>query len=272
MTEKKTSSRKDTKKLEKVETVKVEKIESKTKIKKDFVEARVEKKHSNKQSEKQEEAQIDFGEKETIEVEFAKKDKYQSAFFFPRAIAYIIDFFIVFILSMGVLMLVPVDKNHEKYLKEYEKLQTSYNAGKMEPMEYFNKTKPLIYDLDHSNVIPMIAQIVILILYYIVFQFYNKGQTLGKKLMKIRVVSLDQEDVSMDQLIIRSLINQAILSNILIIGFVLFIGRDLYYYSSFCIQGLQILLTIISIFMIMYSKKNRGLHDYLAKTRVIMTD
>jgi len=147
-------------------------------------------------------------------VKLDSKERYQPAFFFPRALAYIIDFVIVTILSMGVLMIVPVNENHEKYMKEYQKVQTDYIEKKIDTLEYTNKLKPLIYDLDYSNVPTMIIQIVILILYYIVFQFYNKGQTLGKKLMKIRVISLDDEDVSMNQLIIRSLINQAILSNI----------------------------------------------------------
>lgn len=274
MSEKKTSNKKSTKKLEEVESVKIKKTKSKIETKHDFVEARVEKRVSSRKSIGEEKLEDD-SHKRDIEVELVKldsKERYQPAFFFPRALAYIIDFVIVTILSMGVLMVVPVNENHEKYMKEYQKVQTDYIEKKIDTLEYTNKLKPLIYDLDYSNVPTMIIQIVILILYYIVFQFYNKGQTLGKKLMKIRVISLDDEDVSMNQLIIRSLINQAILSNILIVGFVLFIGRNLYYYSSFGIQGIQVLITIISIFMIMYSKKNRGLHDYLAKTKVIMTD
>lgn len=269
MTEKKTSSKK---KLEEVETIKVGKAKSKNKIKDDFIEAKVEKKVSNKKTSAKEKVKVEELKEEDIEVEIVKKEKHQSAFFFPRVIAYIIDFIIVMILSTGVLMFVPVDENHEKYMEEYQKVRTDYNEQKIDAEEYFNKAKPLVYDLDHTNVISMIVQIVILILYYIVFQFYNKGQTLGKKLMKLKVVSIDNEDVSMDQLIIRSLIIQAVLSNIIIVGFVLFIGRDLYYYTSFCVQGIQIVITIVSIFMIMYSKKNRGLHDYLAKTKVIMTD
>lgn len=269
MTETKTSSKK---RLEEEETIRAGKVKPKNKIKDDFVEAKVEKKISSKKNKGQEKITKKEEPREEIEVEIVEKEKHQPAFFFPRAIAYIIDFIIVMILSTGVLMLVPVDKNHEKYMKEYQKVQTDYNEQKIDAEEYLNKAKTLVYDIDHSNVISMIVQIVILILYYIVFQFYNKGQTLGKKLMKLKVVSIDDQNVSMDQLIIRSLIIQSILSNIVIIGFVLFIGRDLYYYASFCIQGIQILITIISIFMVMYSKKNRGLHDYLAKTKVVMTD
>ena len=58
----------------------------------------------------------------------------------------------------------------------------------------------------------------------------------------------------------------------LIIAMVLFMGKNIYYYASFTVQGIQMAVFIISIFMIMYSKTGRGIHDRLAKTTVIMTN
>ncbi len=198
--------------------------------------------------------------------------KYQRAYFFPRFLAYVLDFIIVTMLSTLVLNMVPQDKNYKAYLNEYQKIQAEFMAQDITPEEYVNKSVDVIYDLDYSNVLPMIVEVIILILYYIVFQFYNKGQTLGKKLLRIRVVSNNYEDATMDQFILRSFVVPSIISKMAIIALVLFMGRETYYYGSFTVQGIQVGLIIISVFMIMYSKSGRGLHDRLAKTTVIMVD
>lgn len=204
--------------------------------------------------------------------EDSKQPKYQKAYFFPRFLAYVLDFVIVTMISTLVLNIVPQDKNYKVYLDEYQKIQAEFMAQDITSEEYVNKSVDVIYDLDYSNVLPMIIEVVILILYYIVFQFYNKGQTLGKKLLKIRVVSSNYEDASMNQLIFRAFVIPAIISKMVIIALVLFMGRDTYYYGSFTVQGIQAGLLIISIFMVMYSRSGRGVHDCLAKTTVIMTE
>ncbi len=196
----------------------------------------------------------------------------QKAYAFPRVLAFVIDFMIVTLLSSFVLSIVPQNKNYAVYLEEYQKIQADFLARDIDPEEYVNKSVDVIYDIDYSNVLPMIVEVVILILYYIVFQFYNKGQTIGKKLLKIRILSSDYKEVTMNQLIVRSLVVPAIASKMLIIAMVLFMGKNIYYYASFTVQGIQMAVFIISIFMIMYSKTGRGIHDRLAKTTVIMTN
>lgn len=194
------------------------------------------------------------------------------AYFFPRVLAYLIDIIIVTVLSTLFISVVPENKNYTAYLTEYQKLQSSFLEGNMDSDEYVNKTAEIVYDIDYNNVLPMIMEIVVLILYFIVFQFYNKGQTIGKRLLRIRVVSEDDGEVSMNQYILRSFIIPSIISKMLIIALVLFMGREYYYYASFTVQGIQTVLIIVSIFMVMYSNTGRGLHDRLAKTKVIMVD
>jgi uncharacterized RDD family membrane protein YckC len=58
----------------------------------------------------------------------------------------------------------------------------------------------------------MLSLITILIevLYFVVFQLYNGGQTFGKKITKIKVVS-ESNDLTMNQMIFRSLLSNYIL-------------------------------------------------------------
>jgi len=193
-------------------------------------------------------------------------------FLFPRLVAYFIDVLIVSVLCFGILFIIPKNENYRKYMKEFETIQIQYMEKEITKEEFFNKSVDVVYDIDYSNAISLIVQVVIIILYFIVFQFYNKGQTFGKKLMKLRVVSTDGDSVTMNQIAIRALIINSILINILIIGSLLFLGRDYYYYVSLIIQRVSVIITFIIVIMVFLRKDGRGLHDVLAKTQVIQEE
>ena len=194
------------------------------------------------------------------------------AYFFPRVIAYIIDIFIVSFIISIIGLIIPANQNYQAYLEEYNTVQTEFMEEKITANEYMNRAVEIIYDMDYSNVLIMILEVVLIILYFIVFQFYNKGQTFGKKLMKLRVVSTDGDSVTMNQIAIRALIINSILINILIIGSLLFLGRDYYYYVSLIIQRVSVIITFIIVIMVFLRKDGRGLHDVLAKTQVIQEE
>jgi len=204
--------------------------------------------------------------KETIKEEKVSNNK---PYFFPRLVAYIVDIFLVSIVCTGIMFLVPENKNYDKYMKEYEQIQTDYMEEKIDTKEYLNKSMDVVYDIDYSNVIPMIIEVVLIILYFIVFQFYNKGQTFGKKLMKLRVVSTKDNDLSLNQVAYRALIINSVLVNILILGALLFLGRNYYYYVSLVLQAIASVIIIATLMMILFRKDGKGLHDVVAGTKVI---
>lgn len=190
-------------------------------------------------------------------------------YFFPRLVAYFIDIILVSIVCSGILYLVPENENYNKYMKEYEQIQTDFIEEKIDADEYFNKSMDVVYDIDYNNVIPMIIEVVLIILYFIVFQFYNKGQTFGKKLMKLRVISTKDGDLTINQVAYRVLIINSVLINILIIGSLLFLGRDYYYYASLVLQVIASIIVITTLLMVLFRKDGRGLHDIVAGTKVI---
>ena len=206
----------------------------------------------------------------------AKKEKVVDAiieeeekpFFLPRACAYVIDSIIVFLLSVAISMGLPQDKNHEKYVDEYEKIQIEYKEKKITKDQYMARSKDVVYDIDYTNTPSTIVTVVILILYYIVCQFFYKGKTLGKKLMKLKVVSTEG-DLTINQIALRALFVDSVLINVLLIGSVLFIGRGYYYYASLSLQTLDSILVIAALVMILFRKDGRGFHDIIPKTRVI---
>ena len=208
-------------------------------------------------SEKIEEADT----KETL-----KNDK---PYFFPRLVAYIIDVTLVSIVCSGILFLFLKNENYSKYLKEYQEVQTNFIDNKIEADEYIHKVADITYDIDYSNVLSMIVEVMLLILYFIVFQFYNKGQTFGKKLMKLRVVNNNGNELTLNQVTCRALIIDSILINLFMIAALLFSGRNYYYYASLSLQLLSGIIIFVTLMMIFFRKDGRGLHDVVTGTKVI---
>ena len=229
-------------------------------------EKKVTKKKVNGSAQKEEKIKVSKGKR-------SEAKELRKAYFFPRLMAYIIDFAIVTLLLSFILVFLPANENYTAYLEEYEQIQINYLEGKTSSDEYVNQSVEVVRDLDYSNVMTSIVGVVVFILYFVVFQFYNNGQTLGKKLMGVRVVSATgDEKVSMNQYVLRSLLVNSLVCNILLIGMVLFMSRDVYFYTKFIVEGIQTLLIIVSAFMVIYSASGRGLHDKMAETRVLMVD
>lgn len=203
------------------------------------------------------------------EVDTKEALKNDKPYFFPRLVAYIIDVALVSIVCSGVLFLFPKNENYSKYLKEYQEVQTNFIDNKIEADEYIHKVADITYDIDYSNVLSMIVEVVLLILYFIVFQFYNKGQTFGKKLMKLRVVSTNGNELTLNQVTCRALIIDSILINLFMIAALLFSGRNYYYYASLSLQLLSGIIIFITLMMIFFRKDGRGLHDVMTGTKVI---
>jgi hypothetical protein len=203
---------------------------------------------------------------EALTKETLKNDK---PYFFPRLVAYIIDVTLVSIVCSGILFLFPKNENYSKYLKEYQEVQTNFIDNKIEAAEYIHKVADITYDIDYSNVLSMIVEVVLLILYFIVFQFYNKGQTFGKKLMKLRVVNNNGNELTLNQVTCRALIIDSILINLFMIAALLFSGRNYYYYASLSLQILSGIIIFVTLMMIFFRKDGRGLHDVVTGTKVI---
>ena len=105
-------------------------------------------------------------------------------------------------------------------------------------------------------------------MYFVVFQLYNKGQTIGKQIMKIRIKS-DLDELTMNQMIFRSFIANSILLDIITFMFMLSNSRLVYFYGITTFGTIQYTITFVSIFMVLIRKDGRAIHDLLVKTRVV---
>jgi len=198
-----------------------------------------------------------------------KKNK---AYFFPRLMAYVLDIFLVSFVASLIMMVVPENKNFVKLQEEAITLQENYMEDKITEEEFIRQYAMITYDADYASVISYIIEVALIVLYFVVFQFYNNGQTIGKKIMGIKIASIDDRELTINDYLYRSIIIDAVLANILVIILVLFMSKNYYFYFSFTLQIIQIILLLVTIFMILFRKDRRGLHDLASHSQVVMTD
>lgn len=147
--------------------------------------------------------------------------------------------------------------------KDIEKIKTDSKE------EYQKKLENYSYKLNKLSIVPKVISILCILLYFVVFQYYFDGQTLGKKLMKLQVVSNNGKQLTILNYFLRSLILNEIIINLISIICILTLNQSNYMIYNEIIYYVTYVLEMTIIFMIMFDKNNRGLHDYAANSKVI---
>lgn len=189
------------------------------------------------------------------------------ASFFKRVAAYFIDAMIVSMI-VSIISTGFTSEKYENSVKEYESLTEKYVAQEITSEEYLQEYGELIYDMQKSSVVVLTASLVVTIAYFVVFQYLNKGQTLGKKLLKIKVKEKG-ENPSLKSIIIRTVMINNIFSGLLYIILLYILNKKTYYLGYSIVYVIETLFIITSIMFVLYRKDKQGLHDMIAKTEVI---
>ena len=188
--------------------------------------------------------------------------------FIERLGAYLLDALIIsFIFYIICLGFGNYTDNSKKIMEE---LDNKLVNGLITTEEYIEQYKDVLYDYQKANVLQSGISVALTIAYYVVFQYMNKGQTLGKKILKIKVVDKDtKEPISILKGFLRSFIILSILSGTLSILFLYILNRNNYFIGYSVILFLEGIFTLTSIILVLYRKDGRGLHDMMAKTIVV---
>ncbi len=187
--------------------------------------------------------------------------------FFKRILAYIIDCVILFFAMLVVNLFIPTFGDVEELNTRLTTSIESYTSGELTVDEFLEESEDISYDIMKATYISSIAGIVVYLLYFVVFQAYNNGQTLGKKWLKLQVVKTDDSNVDMNSLLRRSLFPYGVLVNFILVVALLFASKHAYLSINTILSNIQMI--VIFITLIMMFMKDRGIHDYLANTKVI---
>ena len=189
---------------------------------------------------------------------------------FRRILAYIIDMLIVsFILAIfSKIPLISIDthKYYDTSERYFETLRETAQAGETMSAEVMSEFE---YDLAKASINSTVANLVLTIVYFIGFQFLNKGQTIGKKLMKVKVTNDNGEAPSLLQMIIHVGVGYSVFMTIITSTLFFAASKSTYLSLITYLQFLDMAIVFIGIIMILFRKDEKGLHNLLAKTKVV---
>ena len=192
-----------------------------------------------------------------------------NAGFFKRFLAFGIDFLIVNLI-IGIVSMGISTTKADSLNKQLMELQNSVMTGEITVEEFTNQSTSIMYDMERASLPSDIVTVIIFIGYFIVFQYMNKGQTLGKKLFKIKIVEgKKKEKPRLSTVIVRSMLIDMILMRLIIIVFAVALDS----YGFVMIYGLCSMLYMIFIFvcvfMMLFRKDKMSLHDMITHSNVV---
>lgn len=88
--------------------------------------------------------------------------------------------------------------------------------------------------------------------------------------MKLRVVSNNEKKLNFWKYLIRIVILNNIWLSLINVGAVYVVSGVKFYYVTYVISMLSSLIYMLNLIMVMFRKDNRGLHDMVAGTKVIL--
>ena len=192
-----------------------------------------------------------------------------------RIIAYIIDFLLLNLVLLPIINLKVINpylNQYNEYSEQYQDLieSSKEDTSIVNTAEYKEKFINLTFQLNKNSVVTNVISMVGMLLYFGVIQYFWNGQTVGKKILKLKVVSNNEKDkLNIGDFILRSFILYGILYTLLLTVFVYVLSVKNYYYFSMIIGYMQLLTIAVISIMVLLRKDNRGLHDLLSKTKVI---
>ncbi len=190
------------------------------------------------------------------------------ASFGSRLAAYIIDFFILTILVSVICSALPVKNNDIN--KEITEIANKMINNEIAPEEYYKEYKTLLYTNEKEGLVETGISLLLTFGYFIVFQYMNNGQTLGKKLLKIKVVD---NETKKPTTIIRGLLRSIFIFNILSSSYsillIKILSKNTFITGHMILTDVESIVALICIIFVLYRKDGRGLHDLVANTIVV---
>ena len=192
------------------------------------------------------------------------------ATFKRRIQAYLIDLFLLAILVSLTLVIFPNDKEKiNETNKNINILSETYLNDKINTKEYLKEYSKYNYEIETLEIKTNIFNAIYIIFLFTIVPFISKGQTIGKIIMKAKVVNEDGSNISLNSIILRALLINFLIYPFITIPLIYFIKPNLYFFISIFLTIIEFFIVIFTVFMVLYRHDKKGLHDILTKTKVI---
>lgn len=185
-----------------------------------------------------------------------------------RVIAYLIDIIILSAILTIITSFIPNSAITELTDELNDITNNILKKDTINIGSYLKDVSKMYYQIDIKSMIPNIIGVFLSIMYFMYYQFKNEGQTIGKKLMKIKIIK-NNGKLELNDLALRSLLINGILFNMIIFAILIVSKENNYYMLKFGVQIIQSLFIVITVIMVLFRKDKRGLHDVICNTSVI---
>lgn len=191
------------------------------------------------------------------------------SYIFRRISAYIADFLLVSIIASLFSEIYILNPNYDEYIdlsNEYLEYVESVSLENTSiDLEKMNK---YTYEISYLGVYISIITLVVNFLYFVIFQYFNNGKTVGKAIFNLKIKPNNSKKLKIYQLIIRYSILISLLTSLISIIVIFKLPMNACINALSVIQTLDDALIISCILMILFRKDNRGLHDLISNTCV----
>jgi len=188
--------------------------------------------------------------------------------FSKRLFAYIIDIAILSMVLFLTNIIIPKSNEIKNINASLDVLNEQYLNQEISFKEYSNNYSDINYELDRQNIVYTIVNIVFVMVYFIVLPYFLNGQTIGKKLLKIKVVKQEGK-LNITSLIIRNLVING-LAYMLITSLLLYtLPANIYFITTSILSVVQLTLMIVTTIGIIKNNNNLVIHDRLSHTKVV---
>ena len=192
---------------------------------------------------------------------------------YKRVFAYLIDIIVIAFIGVIIGGFIPVSEKYEVASIELTDTLKDYTDKKIDEETYIEKVNDINYTLSKESLATSIITVVIYIGYFVILPYYWNSQTVGKKIMKIKIAPINEEKkLTMNNYLIRALIIDSILSSIISIVLLLIFNKANYIIIDNFVSNFFMYFYIISFIMILFRKDGMSLHDFIARTKVVMVD
>ena len=189
--------------------------------------------------------------------------------------AYIIDYLFVFLLITMLSQIRVLNPSYEEYAESYVRYEEIMDDLTVDNAVEIAKSKEYMqvnYDLSRYSVSISIISLVVYLAYFVGFQKWNNNQTLGKKLFNIQVVGNENKKVGWLQLLWREVVLYNLIWEVLAIVSIWAFNYEGYMYASSLLTFIAGAIIWVNIFFVVIRNDSRGIHDLLAKTKVVERD
>ena len=185
-----------------------------------------------------------------------------------RLFAYITDMFIISIISTLIFQIAYKNTAFQEYEEKTEYYVNEIrNSGSADYSE--DDLVNILYDINKIQIPKQIIEFGLTIFYFGILSFILNGKTLGKKILKIRVVPIKGKKLNAPLYFLREIILTNSIFKLLAIINISLCGVEKWYLFNGIITNLETVVIIALLGTLIFREDERSLHDVLCKTKVI---